>query len=215
MGMIFGISGFIGSGKGTVATYLTDHHGFRKDSFAASLKDVCSAIFGWPRDLLEGETVESRAWREQVDEWWSSKLNIPNFSPRSALQLVGTNALRNNLSEELWTSSLENRIRKNPSQHVVISDVRFPNEVKFIQDQGGIMIRVKRGPDPEWYPYAKMANAGNHFAKSVMSKTYASVHQSEWAWAGTKFDFEINNTTFDSLFDEVTKAVNSVGILLG
>lgn len=214
MAKIIGISGFIGSGKGTVATCLTDQYGFRKDSFAASLKDVCSSIFGWPRDLIEGETTESRLWREQVDEWWATKLNIPNFSPRVALQLVGTNALRNHLSEELWTSSLENRIRKNPSQNVVISDVRFPNEIKFIQDQGGIMIRVRRGPDPEWYRYAQMANAGNQFAKSVMSKTYSAVHQSEWAWAGTKFDFEINNyTTLANLTIETSIVMEK--ILLG
>ena len=191
--MIVGISGFISSGKGTVATQLTEKYGFRKDSFAASLKDACAVMFDWPRDMLEGETAESREWREQVDEWWATKLGIPNLTPRLALQLIGTDALRNNFSDAMWFTTLENRIRKNPSQNVVISDVRFPNEIKFIQDMGGIMIKVNRGPAPVWYETAILANKGNSLAKGAMTTLYSAAHFSEWAWVGAKFDQEINN----------------------
>jgi len=192
--MIVGISGFINSGKNTVASELTTIYGFRKDSFASSLKDACSSIFDWPRDLLEGETAESREWRENVDSWWAEKLGMPNFSPRLALQLIGTDSLRNHFNENIWFLTIENRIRKNTG-NTVISDVRFPNEIKFIQEQGGIMIWVKRGELPAWYETAVMANKGNSIARDIMSKTYSSAHQSEWAWAGTKFDYEINNNS--------------------
>jgi hypothetical protein len=191
--MIFGISGFINSGKSTVATQLTESYGFRKDSFATSLKDACAALFDWPRAMIEGDTKESRDWREIPDAWWSQKLNIPDFSPRLALQLIGTDALRNHFNEGLWFMTLENRIRKDPDRHVVISDVRFPNEVKFIQDQGGIMIRVDRGAPPVWFETALMANKGNSIAKEVMTRTYSSAHFSEWAWVGQKYDFVVNN----------------------
>ena len=52
--MIIGLTGFIGSGKTTVAKILATEHGYRTDSFASSLKDSLSVIFGWPRDMLEG-----------------------------------------------------------------------------------------------------------------------------------------------------------------
>ena len=86
--MIVGLVGFIGSGKGTVASQLVDDYNFRQDSFASTLKDACSVIFGWPRHMLEGDTKESREWREVVDPWWSKKLSMPNFSPRLALQAL-------------------------------------------------------------------------------------------------------------------------------
>jgi len=207
--MIVGVSGFINSGKGTVATYLTEQYKFRQDSFAASLKDACAMIFDWPRDMLEGDTTESREWREIVDPWWEAKLNIPGFSPRLALQLVGTDSLRNHFNEGIWFLTLENRIRKNPDQHVVISDVRFPNEIKFIQDQGGIMIRVNRGPSPVWYETALMANKGNSIAKEIMTKTYSDAHFSEWAWIGSKFNYELNNDdTVDILQAQVSEIVS-------
>ena len=62
MTTIIGICGFIGSGKDTAADYLVNFHGFRRDSFAATLKDAVGAVFGWDRELLEGRTKEARAW---------------------------------------------------------------------------------------------------------------------------------------------------------
>lgn len=205
--MIVGISGFINSGKNTVASTLTEQYNFRQDSFAASLKDACAMMFDWPRHMVEGDTKESREWREQVDQWWAAKLNIPDFSPRLALQLMGTDVIRNHFNEGMWFLTLENRIRKNPDQHVVISDVRFPNEIKFIQDQGGVMIRVNRGSLPVWYETALMANKGNSIAKTVMEQTYSSAHFSEWAWVGQKFDYELNN---DSTLEYLQTGVGEI-----
>lgn len=210
--MIFGISGFIGCGKSTVATQLMEEFGFRKDSFATNLKDACALIFDWPRHLIEGDTKESREWREITDDWWSKKLNIPNFNPRLALQLIGTNALRNHFNADLWFLTLENRIRKNPNQHVVISDVRFPNELKFIKDQGGILVKINRGPLPVWYETALMANRGNSIAGEIMEKTYPAAHFSEWAWVGAiDYDYELNNNgTLESLKSDVRNIVSTL-----
>ena len=208
MAKIIGISGFINSGKNTVASILTEQYNFRQDSFAASLKDACAVMFDWPRQLLEGDTKESREWREQTDTWWAEKLNIPNFSPRLALQLMGTNVIRSNFNEGMWFLTLENRIRKNPDQHVVISDVRFPNEIKFIQDQGGIMIKVNRGENPVWFDVATKANAGDSSAKLEMSTTYSDAHFSEWAWVGSNCDYVINNNgSLEDLYSQVEEVI--------
>ena len=66
--MLIGIVGLIGSGKDTVAERLVAQHGYRRDSFAKSLKDAVSSMFNWDRESLEGKTDESRQWREQPDE---------------------------------------------------------------------------------------------------------------------------------------------------
>jgi hypothetical protein len=209
--MIVGLLGFINSGKGTVATHLVENYSFRQDSFANGLKDACSAIFDWPREMLEGDTKESREWREIVDPWWSNELSIPDFSPRLALQVIGTDALRNHFHEDIWFLTLKNRIRKNPNQHVVISDVRFPNEVKFIQEQDGALVKINRGPAPVWHDTALLANKGNSLAKEAMTKTYSSAHFSEWAWVGAKVDHEIdNNSTLESLRLHTSRVIKTI-----
>ena len=58
--MLIGIVGFINSGKGTIGDIL-EQKGFHKDSFAKPLKDARSIIFGWPREIIEHETVSLQA----------------------------------------------------------------------------------------------------------------------------------------------------------
>jgi hypothetical protein len=197
--MIIGVVGFIGSGKGTIADILVQKHNFTKLSFADSLKDATAAIFGWPRHLLEGETAESRAWREEKDEWWSEKTG-KHITPRNMLQMMGTEVGRDMLDPNIWIYSLERKMDLYPN--VVIADVRFPNEIKFIQDKGGFVIRVKRGADPEWYDTALSDNK-NGFESEVsqMSIYYPEVHYSEWAWIGQNFDYQLDNIGPLSMLD--------------
>jgi len=151
--MIIGFVGFIGSGKDTAADYLVNFHGFRRDSFANTLKDAVAAVFGWDRVLLEGRTAEARAWREEVDIWWAERLKMPKLTPRWVLQYWGTEVCRQGFHDDIWIASVENKMRKT-TDNIVISDVRFPNEIKAIHNAGGKVIRVRRGEDPEWYEAA-------------------------------------------------------------
>ena len=52
--MLIGICGLIGSGKDPVAERLVNEHGYKRDSFAKSLKDAVASMFNWDRDMLEG-----------------------------------------------------------------------------------------------------------------------------------------------------------------
>jgi hypothetical protein len=70
---VIGFVGFKGSGKDTTAIPYIEQ-GYQKTSFAGVLKDVCAAIFGWDRQMLEGTDAESRLWREETDLWWAEKL---------------------------------------------------------------------------------------------------------------------------------------------
>jgi hypothetical protein len=185
--MIIGIVGFIGSGKGTVGDILTQR-GFHKDSFAAPLKDAASVIFNWPRNMLEGDTNISRLWREKKDDFWSEQFGY-DFSPRLALQLMGTEVGRKIFHENLWVISLLNRAKNHDK--VVVTDVRFKNEIKYIRENGGLVVRVKRGPEPEWYEDALNTNLGND--RSMFFPPRNEIHTSEWDWIGCEFDYVINN----------------------
>ena len=207
--MIIGICGFIGSGKDTIADYLVNSHGFRRESFANTLKDAVSAVFGWDRTLLEGRTKQAREWREQVDPWWAERLGMPHLTPRWVLQYWGTEVCRKSFHDDIWIASLENKLR-NSKDNVVISDCRFPNEIKAIKTAGGIVIRVKRGPEPDWYQDAINANEGKGNMSWMLSSERLKklgIHASETSWVGTKFDHVLEN---DASINDLFKSVETV-----
>jgi len=205
--VIIGVCGFIGSGKDTVADYLVNFHEFRRESFADTLKDAVASVFGWDRTLLEGRTKEAREWREEVDPWWAERLGMPTLTPRWVLQYWGTEVCRKSFHDDIWIASLENKIR-NSKDDIIVSDVRFPNEVKAIKNQNGKMIWVQRGRLPKWYDTALEANAGRNIAINELK--IQKIHASEWAWVGTKFDHIIHNDMkIDDLYNEVKSLVVS------
>ena len=205
--MIIGVCGFIGSGKDTVADYLTNFHGFRRESFANSLKDAVAHVFGWDRTMLEGRTKQAREWREQVDPWWAKRLNMPNLTPRWVLQYWGTEVCRKAFHDDIWIASLENKLR-NSKDHIVISDCRFPNEVAMIKRLGGEVWRVKRGVEPTWYEHAINFNKGERQLGWAIGRHHLEqegVHASEYSWVGTDFDRVITN---ESSIDDLRSAID-------
>lgn len=206
--MIIGVCGFQGAGKDTVADYLCNVHEFRRESFATPLKDAVSAVFGWDRELLEGRTRESRAWREQVDIWWANRLNIPDLTPRWVLQFWGTEVVRKSFHDDTWIASLENKLRQTKDD-VVISDCRFPNEIRAIKSAGGLVVRVQRGLEPEWYSTAESYNLGTVEAGRYLLDL--GIHASETAWIGTKFDAILdNNSSMDHLYKQIKDLVQDL-----
>ena len=199
--MIIGICGFIGAGKDTAADYLVKEFDFRRDSFAATLKDAVAAVFGWDRELLEGRTKQAREWREQVDTWWAERLGMPHLTPRWILQHWGTEVGRNAFHTDIWIASLENKLRKS-ADNIVISDCRFYNEVAAIKNIGGQVVWIQRGITPHWYDIAAKANHGDESARRWLDKE--GVHASEYSWAGTSFDHIVSNdSTVAQLYQQL------------
>lgn len=191
---IIGICGLIGSGKGTASDMLVEKFGFEKVSFADSLKDCVAAVFGWHRHLLEGDTKESREFREMVDPFWTEKMG-QEITPRFILQKVGTEAMREVIHDSIWIHSLEKKLRKD--RDYVIPDVRFPNEIAFVRRMHGSIIHVQRGKTPYWWDDAWIQN---NFGGDLMTRKFPDVHLSEWAWVGGDIDHVVyNDGTLDQL----------------
>ena len=204
--MIVGLLGFIGSGKGTAGDILKDM-GFTPVSFAKGVKDVTAEMFGWPRHLLEGDTQVSRDWREQPDKFWSHEFGKP-FTPRYALQLMGTEVGREVFHEDFWIIRLKKFMQENPNQNFVITDVRFQNELDFVHSMNGIAIEIEREVPPHWYGVAALANRGDHKAEKFMFET--GVHESEWRWIGGQIDHKIiNSGTVDDLKNNLIRKLAS------
>ena len=190
--MIIGICGLIGSGKGTVADILVEEHNFKKLSFADALKDGVAAMFDWPRHLLEGDTDESRNWREKPDDFWTKETG-KEITPRLVLQLVGTECMRDGFFDGIWVSMVKKKLLRSPSSNWVIPDTRFLNEIDMIKSVGGQIWRVKRGEDPDW-----VEPLVDHNIEPV------DVHPSEFRWLRAEFDHTIlNNGTMDDLRNQI------------
>lgn len=200
--MIIGVCGLKGSGKDTISDYFVNKYGFIKLHFGGILKDVCSTIFNWPRHLLEGDTVESREFRETEDKWWSNKLGF-KITPRIALQKIGTDVLRKHFNNDIWSLIIEKKINDlcgTKKKNIIIADCRFQNEIKMLRSYGAKIIAVYRNL-PEWFePYEK--------GEIIIPE---SIHKSEYDWIKSEFDYKIyNQGSFDELYNKIEVMNNNI-----
>lgn len=127
--MIIALIGPKSSGKSTVARYLVKKYGFVRHPFAAPLKNMLRAI-GLRDAHVDGELKEM-----------PTNL-LCGQTPRHAMQMLGTEWGRNLIDPDLWVAAWRNTM---PEGNIVIDDMRFPNEHKFITEEiGGKIIAVRR-----------------------------------------------------------------------
>ena len=75
------------------------------------------------------------------------------------------------------------------------------------------MIRVIRGPEPEWYDAALAANSDRHWGSGDPREELRrrGIHASETAWIGTRFDRVIaNDGTLDQLYHQINDLVRDL-----
>lgn len=205
---VIGINGFAGSGKDTVADYFIQNHGYTKIAMADAVKDVLSIIFGWDRQMLEGDTKESRYWRTQLDEYWSQQLGY-EISPRIAMQRIGTDLFRTHFHLDIWCMIVRRKIMQ-VNGPVIITDLRFANEIAMANEFQCDMIEVQRGENPPWYNIAREQNICElHGVIDSMSysmeSTFPKVHPSEWKWIGVAHPKYViqNNSTLEDLYKSI------------
>lgn len=136
---LIGIAGAAGSGKDEVARYLEQQHGFEVLSFAAPLKRGLCAML---HELgLSAEHFTERDLRE-------APLPALGKSPRELIQTLGTEWGRHMVGADVWVrvaAAHVARLRElAPVLAIVFSDVRFPNEQRWIRDCGGQIWCVQR-----------------------------------------------------------------------
>lgn len=123
MQKLIGLAGFSGAGKNYTANLICHLRAeFQQVAFADPLKAAMSSIFGFSAEQLH--SLE----RSQVDRYWDA-------TPRELMQLVGTDLFRNQYRQDVWIKAVARRVQQ--YDHVVITDVRFRNELDWIRQTGG------------------------------------------------------------------------------
>lgn len=214
---IVALNGTIGSGKDTFSDVFINN-GWKRVSFAGTLKDAVSVIFGWNREMLEGSTPEARKIREEIDPYWSAKFG-KDITPRYILQYFGTDVLRSHLHNDIWINSLERQILQLDSDKIIVTDCRFPNELNMIRSNNGIVIEIQRIL-PEWYDFCSGFNIEYHSNKKtnpnyIVPATPADIfgiHPSEYEWIGINNpDYIVkNNTTISDLEEKAYLIMNEI-----
>lgn len=194
--MLIGITGFVGVGKSTAASFFINK-GFIPLSFATPLKDAVALLFGWDREMVEGSTEESRAWREQPDLFWSEKFGY-SISPREVLQKFGTESMRNVFHSDFWIIKLFQNL--DPNKNYVVADVRFPNEGEAIRLAGGYILKIQ-SPTQKEAAYAHSSETQQHLINTdhVITNYKDEVFFQDLADAYDKFHW----------LDTVTRSVRS------
>lgn len=134
--MLIGLYGPAKAGKSSVAKYLVENHNFMEFTFASALKKIVKSVFG-----LTSHQVGSQDGKETIDP-------IYRKTPRTIMQTMGS-AIRE-IDPEFFISKLfvDERFGKCGSGiwriHAVVSDLRFPNEIAAVLNDGGFVIQITK-----------------------------------------------------------------------
>lgn len=143
---VLGIGHYSRTGKNTLGSLIAAEYFKRTKktaivtSFAYKLKDICHQLYAWDglREPEFYETQEGAALRD---------VPLPPIG-KSPVQIwvdMGTPAVRDNVYDRTWIDYLLRTKRLDGASLLIITDVRFPNEVKAVREYDGILVKTVRG----------------------------------------------------------------------
>jgi hypothetical protein len=100
---------------------------------------------------------------------------------RAVLQVVGTDYFRT-LWPDVWVNALANKLSACVVDTVLIPDVRFPNEVKAIQEMGGKVIRFTRAPFADEHESETALDGFEEFDAVIDNSQMSIPEQNEAIW---------------------------------
>jgi hypothetical protein len=201
--MIIGINGKIGSGKDTIGEIIqglcltNKNQTFEIKKFAGKLKQIGSLLTSIPVEKFEDQEFKKLPMGL---EW--------EMTYREFLQKLGTEAMRDGLHTNVWVNALFADYIRNDDKLIriteenleewqegeypnwIITDMRFPNEMKAVAEREGVTIRV------------------------VRPGTVVGNHPSEVALDDAKFDYEIlNDGSIEVLVQKVREILTKENII--
>lgn len=147
--MLIGLTGYKQVGKDTTAEYLCKYYDFQRRAFADKLKEAVANLLGIPLEDVDSYKADGRfrVGIVRTDFFGGPALVLREFTWREFLQRFGTEMGRKTFHEDFWINLLFSRpFYKN----TVISDCRFPNELRTVKEHGGKVVQIVRpGYEPD------------------------------------------------------------------
>jgi hypothetical protein len=199
---IIGFSAVAGGGKDTSGDFLAEEFGYVPLAFAAPLKRATLELFpGWTDAHVYGDLKDVAC-------------PVYEVTPRWALQTLGTEYGRALIHQDHWARAGIQTAQQ--YERVVFVDVRFPNEVRAIQEAGGAVIRLLRGEDDVRKEVVEAGTLDEHVDTETGVVTYSprpGPHTSETALLDYEgFDWVIDNrdATLEELFSMIELVVSDM-----
>lgn len=141
--MLVGIHGVSRSGKDSVARILTNKYGFQQRALADGIRKILLHLNPWLRDN-DGDLVQLRWLYEEAAGDWDVVKARSKDSVDFMIRLG--QAARDTVGENVWLQAAFPTLSYDPKidGHIVISDIRQPNEVEFLYKWGGELWLVER-----------------------------------------------------------------------
>jgi len=181
--MIIGLTGAAGSGKDTVGAFLIKEYKFERRAFADPLKRSVAALFDIP--FSQVDELKNTGATVQLSDIKAGQRGT--FTWREFLQRYGTEAHRDIFEQDFW---LDATLPVGPfygGRAIVVTDVRFANEVERIKMLGGHVIRISRPP------FERLP------------------HRSEQELLLMQVDYDIvNDGTIEELYEKVDEVIGAV-----
>lgn len=188
---LYGMGGLLRSGKDTISDRLVEKHGYVKLGMSDPLHQAMMTLdpivgkkvinlsdASMKKDLLE--VVEEVSYVDATEELGYTKAKEIYPEYRRLLQAFGTDVMRNMFGENVWVDLAAQRIeelREEGKENIVITGIRYPNELRMLVNLGGQSIWVDR------------------------TSSVASTHSSETSVHPSQFDSVLDNTgTLEDLY---------------
>lgn len=136
-----GIIGHQNAGKDYVANYLaqTLERKCEVVKFATKMTEVVAAILG----VGDLSLFQDRQWKELKQFVWNKGTSGNVLvSARDVQKMIGTDIMRELVDDNIWVNAFANAY-KDPDILYIVSDLRFPNEMQFVQENNGIVVFIE------------------------------------------------------------------------
>lgn len=155
--------------------------------------------------MMDSVQCSKEHYEEELRVNWQTAYKTV-YTPRLLLQHIGTELFRNQLLDNIWVNALMSKYKHtnyypkvrevseaetkadspilNTYPNWIITDTRFPNELKAVKDKGGISILVQK-------PCQGCGITNSHANGCTMEGEV--LHTSETSLDNSEFDFYIHN----------------------
>ena len=126
-----------------ISQLLESFHPCKIYAFADVLKEFAVDVLGLEYNQVYGTNKEKNSPTHLLWENMPTGNNKGPMTGREVLQYFGSDICRK-MYENIWFDACIRRIRKDNPELALISDVRFPNEIKGVQNEGGVVFGLPR-----------------------------------------------------------------------
>lgn len=178
--MLIGLNGKLKSGKDTTFQVISDLYPFaERISFAEKLKQSAAASLGMSRELSEElkghENVHitiagTTGLNSLLPSDLAGEATKWSMTMREYLQRYGTEGHRDVFGENFWVDQALPKDLDHSERLLIVTDMRFPNEIQRVKDLNGVCVKVHRNVETQFSSHASEQNV-DHLMDYTLDNT--------------------------------------------